>query len=531
MKKILHILTTLLLLSLVGTSFAITGDQDNDGIPDDLDQEITQDDPNTDIDEREFICTAQDIDRHISARSGFIEYGCDAGETQDALYEKLGVFSQRKVDRITDTDRDGVLDLVDTERNSQDNLTTPAFDETRFICNVYEAKNDLFECANNLGAYSDIKRRQLFDSDRDGVKDFEDQEESTSSQNRRFVCLRKDFQDPRLQLRTGCNNELTQLGKFSQTKKNYILDDGFNPSTGGSTGLGAPGQATIDSNGDILNGELNLDIGNVKQGVDRNDPLKELQRDGDGFILSSQKGEEGIFDLLVTAARDLKNIFFLFATIFFLYLVISLLLSENSEEDVSKFKRGVLWITVGIIVMQLAYSFVIAVYDGGLGSGLAGSLADTIITPLINLLIALASFFFIIMGIVAFYRLVTSNGEEQAATDAKTTLINAILGFLLIQLAQFIVGAVYNSSREAVVDPNGFSTVIVDIINWLNGFVGIAVIIMIIYTGAQILLSAGDEEVLTKAKKAMVYIAIGVVILLINLLVLTFFFDPSSPIT
>jgi hypothetical protein len=75
------------------------------------------------------------------------------------------------------------------------------------------------------------------------------------------------------------------------------------------------------------------------------------------------------------------------------------------------------------------------------------------------------------MGVIAFYRLISSSGEEQAATEAKTTVINAILGFLLVQLAEFITSAVYSGSSNVAVDPNSFSNVIITTINWMNGFV------------------------------------------------------------
>ncbi|MDR0772003.1 MAG: hypothetical protein LBF15_02935 [Candidatus Peribacteria bacterium] len=43
--------------------------------------------------------------------------------------------------------------------------------------------------------------------------------------------------------------------------------------------------------------------------------------------------------------------------------------------------------------------------------------------------------------------------------------------------------------------------------NWMNSFVGIIVIIMIMYAGAT-LLFGGDEEKFKKAKKSIIYIAI-----------------------
>lgn len=65
----------------------------------------------------------------------------------------------------------------------------------------------------------------------------------------------------------------------------------------------------------------------------------------------------------MSAARDLKNIFFAVASVFFLYLVLRLLFSENGDEDTKKFKDGIMWITIGMVVMQISYTFVTVIYD------------------------------------------------------------------------------------------------------------------------------------------------------------------------
>ncbi len=388
----------------------------------------------------------------------------------------------------------------------EDNPNTP-YDETRYLCSTFEVKKSLYGCTE-VWEYSDSKRKQFYDSDRDTVKDFEDKEENTHEEKRRYVCVHQDIERQRF----NCADYL--LGVFSASKKSYLTSNG--------NLTGTPGWVTTDGI-NITNGGLNLDTWNIKEGTQRNDPLRDLQEGGDGFWTSNDVGERGIYDVLVTVARDIKNIFFVFATVFFLYIVLRLLLSDNTEEDTSKFKKWILWISIGIIVMQLAFSFVSVVYDGWLWEWLAGSIVGSVLMPLITLLETIAAFFFIAMAIVAFYRLITSNGEEQAATDAKTTVINALLWYIVVRAARFLVEAVY--VKSASIEASGFSNLIVSIINWMNGFVAIVVILMILYTGAQVLLSWWEEEKLTNAKKSLIYIVIWVVLLLINFLILTFFFS------
>lgn len=524
-KKILYILTlTLILFSnsmAFGAETIFYEDADQDRIQDNAtDTDKRDKDPNTRAENVPFICDNTDISIHRWQDDDFISYGCEN-------FDQLGVFSQLKKDKGIDSDDDGITDLYDFDDNTSD-------DNTKFVCTTGDIRREAFiDCReSDLGRFSQLKKDQNFDSDRDGILDFEDREKQTDVGKRNFVCTTRDIQRAQIWRAqfNGCGNS-GQLWVFSLAKQSFILDEWDITSGWFDSRLGDSAGGIIVDGWQIQNGNLNLDSWNIKEWVDRNDPLRELQDNWDGFIVSDQIWERGIYDVLLTAARDLKNVFFLVATIFFLYLVIQLLLSENSEEDTTKFKKWILWITIWLVVMQLSFTFVSAIYDGWLWSQLWKSLVESVIQPLIQLLETLASFFFITMGIVAFYQLVTSGGEEQAATDAKTTVVNAIGGFLLVQLAAFIVTSVYNASGNTWVDPWEFSRVIVTIINWMNSFVGIAVIVMIIYTGAQVLLSWWEEEKITNAKKSMIYIVIWIVLLVVNFLILTFFFNPSTPIT
>lgn len=446
-------------------------DADQDGIFDDAnlpdDQRDRFVDPFPQAEEQRYVCNKLDIDLHIAARVWFVAYGCiDGGlsiqQVQDDPYHMLWVFS--------------------------------------------------------------LKKRELrVDSDRDSVKDFEDRQKFTAEDQRFYVCTQQDIDKHQLNragfVSYGCFND-SQLGVYNSAKQRYILGD---------DDLGTPAWAVIEGN-QIQNWGLNLDTWEVHKWEQRNDPLKNLWSGESRFWNTTYNGEQGIIDVLVSAARDLKNIFFAIASIFFLYLVMRLLFSENGDEDTKKFKDGIMWITIGMVVMQISYTFLRVIYDTWLWSGLADGVIQNIILPLTTLLQTLASFFFVAMGVIAFYRLISSSGEEQAATEAKTTVINAILGFLLVQLAEFITSAVYSGSSNVAVDPNSFSNVIITTINWMNGFVWIGVVIMIIYAWAQILLSGGDEEKLNNGKKSLLYIAGWITLLFTNFLILIFFFQPSSAI-
>lgn len=163
------------------------------------------------------------------------------------------------------------------------------------------------------------------------------------------------------------------------------------------------------------------------------------------FYSVSTNGERGLFYAVVRIARDFKNLMFVAATVFFFIITIKLLLAGNTEDELEKYKKGIIWITVGIIVMQIAYSFVSAIYDQGVSAGVAYRLLEYIVNPLIRLLETLASVFFLGIAFYAFYRIITAQGDEEKIEKAKKSIIQAIIGFIVIKFAKFLVEATYGT--------------------------------------------------------------------------------------
>lgn len=60
-------------------------------------------------------------------------------------------------------------------------------------------------------------------------------------------------------------------------------------------------------------------------------------------------------------------------------------------------------------------------------------------------------------------------------------------------------------------------------VNYLNGFLALLSVILIIYAGWLILISAGDEEKLKKAKGTVIYIALGLILLVGSHAIFRFF--------
>jgi hypothetical protein len=74
------------------------------------------------------------------------------------------------------------------------------------------------------------------------------------------------------------------------------------------------------------------------------------------FVPSGQVGKDGVIEAFTTVAFQIKNFIIVVAVIFLAIAIINLLFSSNDEESVKKWKSNIIWVTVGIFVMQMASS-------------------------------------------------------------------------------------------------------------------------------------------------------------------------------
>lgn len=279
--------------------------------------------------------------------------------------------------------------------------------------------------------------------------------------------------------------------------------------------------------------------------LNKNNILQEVWK-SDNFIKSSYGGETAIKNSLIRIAFDLKNLFFILATIFFFILVFRLVLSEKTEDSFEEFKKWIVWTTLWLITMQLAYVFTKILYDENISGWLANNFLEWLLYPIINVIEVIASFFFVAIAFYAFFRLVTAGGHDEKVKWAKMSIIQAIIWFVIIKVAKVLLETTYgvinckeiawgfiSFSEQQCLDKaelSSFPSIIVTLINWANGFIWIITILLIIYAGFLVLTSGWNEEKLKKVKSILFYIAIWIFVLFSSYLILTFFILPETTI-
>lgn len=247
-----------------------------------------------------------------------------------------------------------------------------------------------------------------------------------------------------------------------------------------------------------------------------------------------------IYNSLVEIAKNIKNIFFVVASLYFTILVIKLIISWESDEQVTKFKKWIIWISIWIMITQISYSFVDSLYSKWVSDVLAYDFSKSIIEPLIKLLETSASFVFLAVAIIAFFKMITANWAEEKIKSSKMSILYSIIWFIVIKFSWLIVESIYwkyncssnifNTECKRITNLDWFVGIIATIINWANWFLWILIVILIIYAWLQVVFNVWDEDRLKKAKNTVLYIIVWLFLLVVNYLILTFFIIPESAI-
>jgi len=93
------------------------------------------------------------------------------------------------------------------------------------------------------------------------------------------------------------------------------------------------------------------------------------------------------------------------------------------------------------------------------GSGEAVSTVNNTITSVINIFSVFVGIIAVIMIIVGGYRYITSGGDSTKVTSAKNTLLYAIIGLVIVALAQVIAQFVLNKATTNTTSASSSSSV------------------------------------------------------------------------
>lgn len=252
-------------------------------------------------------------------------------------------------------------------------------------------------------------------------------------------------------------------------------------------------------------------------------------------------GGIGVRNVLIGLFKNLAIVVFIIAVLVAFISVIRLLASKNDEENFSTWIQTLVWSIAGLFLISIAYTVIRQFETRVFGiqtisTQTVFNVVINIIYPLLNFLRYIAATVFFLWAIYAFYRIVTAGGNEEWFEDGKKIFIGSIIGFIIMMIAEPLVRIAYGwgncsgnrifgvptDCTNRVLDASGVLGTVAKIIIFINGFLALIVLIMVMYAGFLVLTGAGDEEKNDKAKKTIVYALIGVIILIFSYVIYRF---------
>lgn len=158
---------------------------------------------------------------------------------------------------------------------------------------------------------------------------------------------------------------------------------------------------------------------------------------------------------------------------------------------------------------------------------------NAIITEVANVMRNILGAFAILWIVIAGIMLVMAHGDESKITEQKQSLTYAVIGLVIVLLLERMVVLIYGApgiTRDIAQqsDIEAISTEILGVVSFMKAIIGSIAIFMIIIAGFETVTAQGEEEKITKQRKAIMYVIIGIVVILINEIVINnLYIDPS----
>lgn len=278
--------------------------------------------------------------------------------------------------------------------------------------------------------------------------------------------------------------------------------------------------------------DWNIEIDHINEwNINRNSLIEDFKNEKTDFSILYW-WNKWIKFFWLSIAESLKNFFFIISWIYLLIISIKIIFSEKAEDEASKFKKWLIWISVWVMIMQWAYVIEKNIFDKNINETTAINFSINILNPIIWTLEILASVFFLWIAIFAAFKMISAGGNEDKVKQWKSSIFYALIWFFIIMFAKTIVESSFWKIDEWLkkANPEDLVVRIFEIINWINGFLALIVLVLIIYTWWKILLSRWEEDVVKKAKSSIISIVIWLFIISVNYFIATIFLIPESTI-
>lgn len=215
------------------------------------------------------------------------------------------------------------------------------------------------------------------------------------------------------------------------------------------------------------------------------------------------------------------------AFIFLVNAAILFFFSDGNPDDLSKARKYVAWIALGLLVVSLAEFVAFRLLDVSREAAEPMLTGDTTIRLLglkidqiVNYVeIFITGIMLVLLGLSG-YTIITSDDAEEVMGSEKKFLQSFVAGAALILLAEAITMVFSDRHPQDAIFAG--SNQVLGIINYVLSFVGVAAFTMLVLAGFYYVSSFGNDDQMNRAKKIILGSVLGIVVALSSYVLVTF---------
>lgn len=237
---------------------------------------------------------------------------------------------------------------------------------------------------------------------------------------------------------------------------------------------------------------------------------------------SVQPGASNITSAILYAMDLGKYLLGSVAVIIIIASGVRLVTAGKKIEDIAgKQKENLKYAVIGLIVIIGADALVRQIFFGEHGEvynsttdlQAAAERGNEQIRGLYSLMSMLIGALAVLMMVISGFMLVTGAGKEDANTKAKKQIMWAIIGLIVVGLAEFVVkDIVFPKQGSQLSDIQKAQELLINFTNFVSGFIATIAVAMYMYGGYLYVIDTGKEEQSGKAKKVFIGATIGLLI-------------------
>jgi hypothetical protein len=217
-------------------------------------------------------------------------------------------------------------------------------------------------------------------------------------------------------------------------------------------------------------------------------------------------GAEGLVNTIISGASPL---IYLVAILAVVASGAEMIISQSSDTT-AKARRTFLGAIVGLVLLLLATVTRNAILTVGVDGGTAGSLISAELIGIVDFLTAIVGALIILIIITNGIKAIIQFGSGDGLNILRTTIINIVLGIIVISLRWVIVTSIETRQAQPLV------VALIEYVNTTLTFIGTIAVLVVIYAGIMMIVNGGNEDQFNKSRNLIVRAIIGIGIILLS---------------